>query len=91
MAAKKPKSEVKSLDEEVFSGEVDPAEETVITTPRGAAVGIALRVSETETEFRALLTIRFGYAPEKITFNFGNYGGGTVKGGGDGSEPPTCP
>ena len=65
--------------------------ETVIKTPRGAAVGVAIRTSETETEFRMLITIRAGFDPGKIVFNFGNYGGGGAQmlGGDPGTQP--CP
>lgn len=64
--------------------------ETIIKTPRGAAIGIAIRTAETETEFRMLITIRAGFDPGKIEFNFGNYGGGPKKDGGDPGDPP-CP
>lgn len=66
-------------------------EETIITTPRGAAVGIAIRTAETETEFRMLVTIRAGTSPEKIVFNFGSYGGGVQAFGGDPGGGPPCP
>ena len=88
MAAKK-KAKVQTLDQEVELGEITPADETVITTPRGGAVAIAVRAAETADSFRILITIRAGYDAKNIKFDFGNYGGGTVKGGGDGSEP--CP
>lgn len=88
----KAKTKPVNLDDEVQYGETLP-EETVITMPRGGAVGIAIRTAETATEFRALITIRFGTMPEKIQFNFGTYGSGPqVRGGGDGSPPdPPCP
>ncbi len=64
--------------------------ETIIRGKRGA-VGIAIRTAETDTEFRMLVTIRAGFDPGAVVFNFGNYGGGpTTKGGGDG-DPPPCP
>jgi hypothetical protein len=69
----------------------DP-EETIIRTPRGGAVGIAIRTAETETEFRMLVTIRAGFDPGKIEFNFGNYGSGGVQAfGGDPGGGPPCP
>lgn len=82
------KQSTADLDREVQYG-TEQTEETVITTPRGAAVGIAMRFAETEESFRALITIRFGTQPEKIKFNFGN-DGPQVRGGGPG-DPPPCP
>lgn len=65
--------------------------ETLIHTPRGAAVGVAIRTAETAESFRMLITIRAGTCPEKIVFNFGNYDtGGIQTKGGDPGDPP-CP
>lgn len=68
----------------------DP-EETIIPLRYGGAVGIAIRTAETATEFRMLVTIRAGFDPGKIEFNFGNYGGGVQTMGGDPGGGPPCP
>lgn len=74
-----------------MSDEKEVPDETIIKGKHGGAVGIAIRTSETATEFRMLITIRAGFDPGKIVFNFGNYGGGiSTTGGGDG-DPPPCP
>lgn len=62
--------------------------ETIIKGRKGA-VGIAIRTAETETEFRMLITIRAGFDPSLIKFDFGNYGGVQTMGGGPGDPP--CP
>lgn len=84
--ANKKKIEPVNLDDEVQFGE--PAEETVIETPRGGAVAVAIRAAETDKDFRILITIRAGYGAKDIKFNFG-YDGPQVRGGGDGNPP--CP
>jgi hypothetical protein len=77
------------MDEWEAMQPLTPEEETVIETPRGA-VAVAIRYAETADSARLLITIRAGYGAKDIKFDFGNYGSGPVKGGGDGSEPP-CP
>lgn len=64
--------------------------ETIIKGRKGA-VGIAIRTAETETEFRMLITIRAGFDPSLIKFDFGNYGSGGVQTFGGGDGPPPCP
>jgi hypothetical protein len=94
-AKSKPKK-MSAEDLKVYLGEnpepeFEESEETVIITPRGAAVGMAFRFFESATEFRGLITLRAGTQAHKIKFDFGNYGSGPqVRGGGDGS-PPDCP
>ena|ERR1700754_2484286 len=73
----------------------EPAEETVIESPSGGALGIAIRTSEKVTgdtrEYRTLITIRAGFGAKDMKFDLGNYGSGPiVRGGGDG-DPPDCP
>jgi hypothetical protein len=68
-------------------------DETVVASPFGAAVGVAIRTAENHEKktFRMIITIRAGTQPEKIVFNMGgSYGGPTTQGGGPG-EPPECP
>lgn len=74
--------------------EIPASDETIIPGKFGGATGIAIRTAETPDSFRALVTIRFGFSPEKIAFNFGNYGGSsgpTIQGGGDPFPDPPCP
>lgn len=81
---------------EIPDTSIPATEEAIIPGKFGGATGIAIRTAETPDSFRALVTIRFGFSPEKIAFNFGNYGGSsgpTIQGGGDGNDPPPpgCP
>jgi hypothetical protein len=84
----KSKAKTVSLDDEVQFGSTDPAE-TIIETPRGGAVAVAIHAAETTETFRIMITIRAGYGAKDIKFNFGS-SGPQVRGGGDG-DPPTCP
>lgn len=66
-------------------------DETVIQTPGGMAVGIAIRTAETKDgEFRMLITVRAGRNLEQVKFNFGG-AGGVQTFGGDPGGPPSCP